>query len=123
MLPNRSLTNHDIKRVIKALEIPNFRGVFMRDNLPKTKIWENECMVVNQDSIKNEGTHWTCFVKVSNDVYYFDSFGKLAPPLELINYLGSNCNIFYNSKQYQYYNTVICGHLCLRFLYEFYKTM
>lgn len=103
------------------LKIPHFKGVFMRDNLSNTKPKVNECMIINHDSIHNDGTHWTCFVKVEKNVYYFDSFGKLAPPLELIRYLGSDCHIFYNYEQYQKFETVICGHLCLRFLYEFYR--
>lgn len=78
-------------------------------------------MIVNHDSIINSGTHWTCFAKTGKSVYYFDSFGKLAPPLELIEYLGSECNVYYNSMQYQNFNTVICGHLCLEFLYDFYS--
>lgn len=93
----------------------------MRDNLPNSKPRKNECMVLNHDSIVNEGTHWTCYVKRNNDVYYFDSFGKLPPPLELINYLGSDCMIYYNSKQYQKFDTIICGHLCLKFLMKFYE--
>lgn len=92
----------------------------MRDSLPNRKPKKNECMILNHDSIKNAGTHWTCFVKTDKNVYYFDSFGKLAPPLELINYLGSDCKIYFNSKRYQKFNTIVCGHLCLRFLYEFY---
>lgn len=42
----------------------------------------------------------TCYVKNGKNVYYFDSFGKLAPPLELIRFLGSDCNIYYNADQY-----------------------
>lgn len=102
-------------------QIPHFRGVYMRDSLPNSKPWKNECMIVNHDSIVNNGTHWTCFTKVGRNVYYFDSFGKLAPPLELLEYLGSECEVFYNSMQYQNFNTVVCGHLCLKFLYDFYK--
>lgn len=93
----------------------------MRDSLPNTKPWKNECMVLNHDSLKNSGTHWTCFVKCGKNVCYFDSFGKLAPPLELVEYLGSDCNITYNSEQFQNFDTVVCGHLCLKFLYEFYS--
>lgn len=94
----------------------------MRDNLPNERPWNRECMIVNHDSINNNGTHWTCFVKEKNNVYYFDSFGKLAPPFEIVDYLGSHCNIFFNAEQYQNFDTVNCGHLCLRFLYEFYKS-
>lgn len=93
----------------------------MRDSLPKGKPRKNECMVVNHDSIENSGTHWTCFVKINKKAYYFDSYGKLAPPLEILRYLGSDCNIYYNSKRFQDFNTIICGHLCLRFLYEFHE--
>lgn len=120
-LPNRALSNYDIINFIKTIKIPNFRGVFMRDNLPKRKPWRNECMVVNHDSFKNSGTHWTCFAKENRNVYYFDSFGKLPPPLEVIEYLGDDCKILYNSFPCQDFNTFICGHLCLRFLCRFYN--
>lgn len=102
-------------------KIPHFRGVYMRDSLPNVKPWKNECMVLNHDSIENDGTHWTCFVKHNHNVYYFDSFGKLAPPLELIRYLGSECHISFNSEAYQSFDTENCGHLCMKFLYEFYN--
>lgn len=91
----------------------------MRDNLPK-RPWKRECMVMNHDSVDNPGTHWSCYIKHDNYAFYFDSFGKLPPPLELLNYLGSDCSLFYNSQPYQDFNTIICGHLCLKFLYSFY---
>ncbi len=37
-----TMSNFDINDVVKKLNIPNFRGVFMRDNLPK-KINAREC--------------------------------------------------------------------------------
>lgn len=92
----------------------------MRDNLPNKKPLKNECMIINHDSIIGNGTHWTCFVKNGKNVFYFDSFGKLSPPLELVRYLGGDCNIFINSIRYQKFGTIICGHLCLKFLYYFY---
>lgn len=93
----------------------------MRDSLPRSGPWQNECMVLNQASIHSpQGTHWSCFAKAGRNVFYFDSFGKLPPPLELIKYLGSDCYISYNSVQYQSFNTINCGHLCLKFLCEFY---
>lgn len=107
---------------MKKVKIKTFRGCFMRDALPNGKPWKKECMVINQDSIKSNGTHWCCYAKDNdNNAFYFDSFGKLGPPLELIKYLGSDCKIYYNSKNCQDFNTFICGHLCLTFLYGFYK--
>jgi hypothetical protein len=89
----------------------------MRDNLPY-KIRKNESSIINLDDAVNEGSHWVCFKKINNNAIYFDSFGNLRPPLELIDYLNSSgpCKIAYNHEKFQNYNTVNCGHLCLNFL-------
>lgn len=97
------------------MKINHFRGVFMRDRLP-TNPHVNECAVVNLDSIDGVGTHWVAYCKKKDDVYYFDSFGNLAPPLELLEYFGSDSSIHFNSDQFQSYNTFVCGQLCLKFL-------
>lgn len=102
------------------MQIPFFRGVFMRDTLPK-RPYKNESLILNHDSIKNIGTHWTAVVKVGKKAYYFDSFGRLPPPKELVNYLGTTTQIFYNYKRYQVFNSVVCGHLSLKFLRDFWK--
>lgn len=92
----------------------------MRNNLPKRPL-KQECAVINLDSMEGSGTHWVAYYKQNNTVYYFDSFGNLRPPVELVKYLGgseSKVQILYNFKQFQNYDTVICGHLCLKFLYN-----
>lgn len=92
----------------------------MRDNLPKSPR-QIECGIVNLDNSNNSGTHWVAYVKCKKYCEYFDSFGDLKPPLELIEYL-RNENILYNYVKYQNFNTVICGHLCIKFLRKFWKT-
>lgn len=89
----------------------------MRDDLP-LQCLDRECAVINLDDVDGPGTHWVAYYKMNHNAYYFDSFGNLRPPLELINYLGSATRTFYNYKKYQNYGTVICGHLCIRFLYD-----
>lgn len=89
----------------------------MKDNLP-AKPLKKECAVVNLDNSDGPGTHWVAYFKINSNVYYFDSFGNLRPPQELIMYLGSKSIIFYNYTKYQHYDTVICGHLCIEFLYH-----
>lgn len=89
----------------------------MRDTLP-TKCNYNESAIINLDVSKNSGTHWVAYIKRNNSVVYFDSFGALKPPKELVNYLGENINILYNNDVYQNYNQSNCGHLCLEFLYK-----
>lgn len=87
----------------------------MRDELPK-RVHKSECGIVNLDSGKNSGTHWTAYWKSGSQAEYYDSFGNLQPPIELIKYL--NCPIVYNHKADQTFDTVNCGHLCLKFLYK-----
>lgn len=116
------LSNFDILDLAAILKIPHFHGVFMRDTLTK-KVGPavQECWILNHSSSNNIGTHWTCLAKNFNEAFHFDSMGRLAPPLEVVSYLGDNINIYYNTKRYQDYGTNICGHLCLRFLYDFWR--
>jgi hypothetical protein len=120
-LPKRALTNIDLKKFAKLLEIHNFRGVFMKDSLPKSGAKVNETGLINLDDQKGNGTHWTAYKKINNQVIYFNSFGNLPPPTELVKYLNKNnkCEIIYNHQTLQKFDTVICGHLCLKFLYNY----
>lgn len=86
----------------------------MRDALPaKPKV--DESAIVNLDSSTGDGTHWVCYRKSGKTVHYFDSFGNLKPPLELLRYFG-DCQIYYNYRRVQKFDSVVCGHLCLKFL-------
>lgn len=113
MLPNKPLSDADLIKF--SQNIPHFRGVFMLDSLPKipNKI---ECGIINLDVSTGPGTHWVAYFKNNAVKEYFDSFGNLQPPLEVMKYLGRNIN--YNYNQHQNFNTFNCGHLCLKFLYE-----
>lgn len=88
----------------------------MRDTLPH-KPYANECAVVNLDLNANSGTHWVAYYKNGANVEYFDSFGNLKPPKELIEYFKAY-QITYNHNHYQKYSEKNCGHLCLNFLYN-----
>lgn len=91
----------------------------MRNELPN-KPRVKECGILNLDSSENYGTHWVAYIKNKNYYEYFDSFGDLKPPLELIKYF-RNKNIVYNYNNYQKFNTVICGHLCLKHLVKYWQ--
>ena len=106
-LPNKPLSNLEIIDAAKKLSLYEFRGLFLRDNLPtKTKL--NECCTLNLDSSSGDGTHWVMWFKKGNEKFYFDSYG-VQPPSELIAYLKSP--IFYNSEGVQQNGEG--GHLCL----------
>ena len=87
----------------------------MRDDLPsKPKTYE--AAIVNLDSVHGLGTHWVCYRKIGNTVHYLDSFGNLRPPPELVSYFGPGVRIMYNYEREQAFDSVVCGHLCLKFL-------
>jgi hypothetical protein len=92
----------------------------MRDNLPESGARHNESAIFNLDSINGPGTHWVAYKKLGNIINYYDSFGDLPPPKELVKYFYIKSKplikIYYNYNRQQNYNTVWCGHLCLKFL-------
>lgn len=92
----------------------------MRDTLPQ-KIKNKECGIINLDISSNSGTHWTAYARSGLMIIYYDSYGNLKPPKELIKYFRSGGNIDhiqYNYNPEQKYNTFNCGQLCLKFLYK-----
>ena len=111
-LPKKPLNNFEILDAVKKIYLKNFRGVFLRDTLPK-KPNRHECGIMNLDDSSGSGTHWVAWLKRGNDKFYFDSFG-LPPPNELDKYLGSD--IFYPTQQIQPRQEVFCSHLCLHVL-------
>ena len=108
VMPNKALTNLEIMNAVKKLEIPRFRGVFLRDNLP-VEPKRMECGILNLDDTAGNGTHWVAWYR-DKVKYCFDSYG-IQPPDELKRYLRSS--IFYNTEQIQPKQEVFCGHLCL----------
>jgi len=60
----------------------------MRDLLPEAPK-SRECGIVNLDNLR--ATHWG-IKKKKNDIHYFDSFGNLQPPREVVKYLGVEYN-------------------------------
>lgn len=91
----------------------------MRNALP-SKPNLNESAIVNLDDKDGNGTHWVAYLKRGNKILYFDSFGDLGPPQELVKYFGGKetmtTTILYNTKRFQDFDSHTCGHLCLRFL-------
>jgi len=73
ILPNKPLSNFEIEDATKNIGLKNFRGVFLRDTLPK-KPKRNECAIMNLDDTSGDGTHWVAWFKRGNDKFYFDSF-------------------------------------------------
>ena len=112
------LTNFELIEYVKRLKIENFRGVFMRDTLPRQSN-SNECGIVNLNTSNQEGSHWVCYVINGSKRIYFDSFGQVTP-IELQRYLKTKTELDKNQQVIQrntdivqHLNTHVCGHLCL----------
>lgn len=113
------MTDIEIYKYAKQLRIMYFRGVFMRDTLPRSPPYEKESGIINLDSSKSIGSHWVAYFKDGYNVFYFDSFGDLPPFQEFLNYInrttkgGEKYDIYYNYTRHQNFGSTICGKLCL----------
>jgi hypothetical protein len=116
------MSNFDLIDAASALAIKNFRGVFMRDQLPKQPK-RVETGIINLDNSSGSGTHWVAYAIDPRGIVYFDSYG-LAPPSEFMRYINSSTNlkefpIFYSTLPTQRLNDPpICGREVLNVLSE-----
>ena len=118
ILPQNALCTSDILKLADLMEIPNFVGVRMRDEL-KGKGKPVECGIMNLNTSSEPGSHWTCYYSNDTNVFYFDSFGE-PPPIELLKYLKSDLEfskdlpvIKRNALTVQHDQSTECGSLCL----------
>ena len=85
-LPSHVLTDVEIDSIMKTLEIPNYLGTIMSDEVHGYKPVNDVCAVINLEPKCMQGSHWTAFATIGSKSYYFDSYG-VAPPQNLIKYL------------------------------------
>ena len=62
ILPNEPLSNFQLIEAAKKLNIRNFRGVFVRDQLPKRPN-AVECGILNTGDSTTNGFHWMCWYR------------------------------------------------------------
>ena len=62
VLPIKPLSNLEIIYAAKRLSLNGFRGVFLRDTLPR-KAKLNECGILNLESSTGAGTLWVMWLK------------------------------------------------------------
>lgn len=59
----------------------------MTKALPETGPHPKECAIVNIDDSSGSGTHWVAYRENGKDIYHFDSFGNLRPPINPLTIL------------------------------------
>jgi hypothetical protein len=73
--------------------------------------------IINLENSNQSGSHWTCFIKDKNNVYYYDSFGVVPPQIIHDISLKNNLNLFYIDKHDQNIDSTSCGWWCIAFLF------
>jgi hypothetical protein len=73
-----ALSNFDIKEILKSQGVGDFKGVFMRNELP-SRLERGSYIVNLQSSKEGNGNHWTAFYYTDTVSYYFDAYGFIAP--------------------------------------------
>src|SRR5436190_15175041 len=96
-MPTGATTNLQLEELARRMRIPFFRGVFMRNTLPISGIRRNENGILNLDNFEGPGIYWVAYAKRGDRVVYFDSFGNLRPPKELVRYFGNVSKIEYKN--------------------------
>ena len=72
------LTNFEMQKYYQSK--PKFDGVYLRNNLHKTK---DGAYVINLDEYESVWTHWIALCVNGNNIIYFDSFGVEHIPKEI----------------------------------------
>ena len=118
LIPGHVLSNIDLSYYSSKLGLKDFRGVFMRNTLPKNPR-RNECGIVNLNTDHENGTHWVAWFKRAKNRFYFDSFAQDIPEeVEIYlksakEYADNDAVVLCNSVIVQHLNTSECGRLCL----------
>ena len=105
----KSLSNNDLKKLAIKFKLP-LNDIIMRDEVHKLN--KDGFYIINLDTSKGDGTHWTSLYLHPLQSYYFDSFG-FVPPEEVDNIITP---YIYNNKDIQDYNSDACGWYCVAFI-------
>jgi hypothetical protein len=87
----------------------------MKDELPSDLKDEN--YIINLQNHDESGSHWTCFIKDKNNIYYYDSFAVVPPQNAYDIFLKNADNIYYIDKHDQFLDSTSCGWWVVSFLY------
>ena len=110
-----SLSNLQIEYLCKYLKV-NLIACILQDELEFIDVIDDGGYVINYGNEKNGGTHWVCFYKTHDCVFFFDSFGAIYSG-DIKKYINSVKNKGYNQWIIQDLNDDHCGFYCVAFLH------
>ena len=109
-----TLSNSDLMSISLKLKL-KLVGIYMKDEL-KVPLNEGN-YIINLQNHDEPGSHWCCFIKHQNDIYYNDSFGIVMPQNEYDIFKSESDNIYYNTSEHQNIDSSSCGWWTIMFLY------
>ena len=113
LLPH-PLTNFEIQEYYQ--NEPRFNGVFSRDNLfNNNNNIKNGAYIINLNEYHDIGTHWVVLYVNNKIVTYFDSFGVVHIPKEIMKFIVRK-KIIINIYRIQAYDSIMCGYFCNGFI-------
>jgi hypothetical protein len=109
-----TLSNSELMSIALKIKL-KLNGIYMKDEL-KTPLKEG-CYIINLENHDEPGSHWTCFIKDKDCIYYHDSFGAVPPQNEYDIFSHEMDNIYTNTSDHQNIDSSSCGWWCIAFLY------
>ena len=106
------MNNFEIEQLIKDLQIKNFIGVFMRDEIPISNS-PHFYLIYNTETSNENGKHWQVFCKINKKYYHFCPFGA-DPCREIIEKYSP---IISSTFRIQNFDEKSCGLYCILLIY------
>ena len=109
-----TLTNSDIYSICIKLKLKlKLNGIYMKDELKPPLAQGN--YIINLQNHDENGSHWTCFIKDKNNIYYYDSFGVVMPQNQYDIFKLESDNIYHTTSDHQNIDSTSCGWFVLPF--------
>jgi hypothetical protein len=105
----KGLSNIQLGELINKFNLP-LNDIIMRDEADK--INKDGFYIINLDTSKGDGSHWTSLYYHPLKSYYFDSFG-FVPPFDVEDVI---IPYIHNDKDIQDFNSEACGYYCVAFI-------
>ena len=105
------MSNIKIDEILKHDK--NYIGTYSKDNVPILK--NNQSTIINLQDLNQVGSHWTCYRKRNDKIFYFDSYGVAYIPDIIKNQYPKHkfiCNIY----RIQSLDSNQCGRFCILFV-------
>lgn len=123
LLEKGILTNYEITKICNLLKI-KLDGVIMNNQFNINWLQKPFSIIANLENTDMTGSHWVAYYNdpKTKSIFYMDSYGEVANAKIYNQILHTNLNLYFNKKQFQDLDSVMCGWFCILFLYTMDKS-